>query len=278
MLKICLDPGHCSFGEDTGAEGHGLREQDIALDIALKLNEILIANKFETVMTRTGDLVTGLSKSYTLNDSLRKRCDIANAFQANIFVSIHCNSVDIVSPNGVEILVSGFGGEAEKLANKVLPYLVGLGLKNRYVKIQNVYVLQDGHTAMPAILTENGFLSNTKDAEKLANPAFRQKIAIAHAKGIMEYFGKVDNTKMLKYAILKFTAEDEWAAKDIDALHGGIANFTRQGVNKVIPADAMLAEQLIVIGGPTTGHKNEILLSGKSKYDTAAKVAEYLKN
>jgi N-acetylmuramoyl-L-alanine amidase len=278
-MKVCIDPGHASRGADTGAEGNGLREQDVTLDIALRLNEILIANKFETIMTRTGDLVTGLPESYTLSDSLRKRCDIANAFQANIFVSIHCNSVDVTSPNGVEILVAGLGGEAERLANKVLPYLVGLGLKNRYVKIQNVYVLQDGHTAMPAILTENGFLSNAKDAEKLANPAFRQKLAIAHAKGIMEYFDiKNRGESSVEVAILKFTSEDDWAAKDIDAKHGGVANYTRQGTNKIIPVGAMLAGQLIVIGGPTTGHKNEILLSGNDKYDTAAKVAEYLNN
>jgi N-acetylmuramoyl-L-alanine amidase len=277
MVKICIDPGHNSFGEDTGAEGNGLNEQDINLDIGLRLNDILVANGFEMIMTRTGNLVNGLSEGYKLHESLQRRCDIANAFQANLFVSIHSNSADISSPNGVEILVSGLGGEAEKLADKVLPYLVGLGQTDRHVKIQNVYVLKN--TPMPAILTENGFLSNAKDAEKLANPAFRQKIAIAHAKGIMEYFGiKSGGESAVEIAILKFTPEDDWAAKDVDSKHGGVANFTRQGVSKVIPAGAMLSDRLIVIGGPTTGHKNEILLSGKDKYETATKVAEYLKN
>ena len=278
--KVCIDPGHCAYGEDTGAEGNGLREQDINLDIGLKLNDILVANGFETIMTRTGDLVTGLSDGYSLNESLRKRCDIANGFQANIFISIHCNSSDITSPNGVEVLVAGLGGQAEKLAKNVLPYLVGLGQTNRGVKVQRVYVLEDGHTSMPAILTENGFLTNIADAQRLDNPAFRGKIALATANGILNYFGmevEGGKKKMLKVAILKYTPEDEWAAKDIDAKHGGVANFTRQGVNKAIPEEAMLTDMLIVIGGPTTGHKNEVLLSGKDKYETAAKVAEYLK-
>jgi N-acetylmuramoyl-L-alanine amidase len=275
MLRVAIDPGHCSYGEDTGAEGNGLREQDLTLDISLKLRDILVGRNFDVMLTREGDLVKGLQKGYTLHESLQRRCDIANAFQANIFISIHINSVEITSPSGVEILVAGFGGEAQKLAEKILPYLVGLGQKNRHVKTQNVYVLQDGHTAMPAILTENGFISNVQDAERLANPAFRQKIAIAHADGIIEYFGQ-GGSDMLKIAILKFTPEDEWAAKDVDAKHGGIANFTRYGTGKIVPAEALQADQLIVIGGPTTGHKNEILLSGKDKYETAAKVALYL--
>lgn len=86
----------------------------------------------------------------------------------------------------------------------------------------------------------------------------------------------LEGEDVLDVAILKNSSEDEWAAKDIDARLGGVANFTRQGANKVIPKDAMSAKKLIVIGGGTTGHPNEVLLSGKSKYDTAQAVAEYL--
>jgi N-acetylmuramoyl-L-alanine amidase len=276
LYKICLDPGH--GGYDPGAMGHGLKEKDLTLDIALRLRSLLIENGIDVIMTREADYAPGHLEN-NINGELQKRCDIANDFQANLFISLHINSSEIDSPNGTEILIAGLGGEAEKLANKMLPYLVGLGLKNRSVKVQNIYVLKDEHTAMPAILTETCFISNTKDAERLANPAFLQKIAIAHAKGIMEYF-KINNggSNTMKIAILKFTPEDEWAAKDIDAKYGGIANYTRQGAGKVIPLNAMLAEQLIVIGGPTTKHPNEILLSGKDKYETAAKVAEYLKH
>jgi len=81
---------------------------------------------------------------------------------------------------------------------------------------------------------------------------------------------------VLEVAILKFSAEDEWAAKDIDAKLGGVANFTRQGATRTIPTDAMKAKHLIVIGGATTGHPNETLLTGKTKFDTAAAVGKYL--
>jgi len=81
---------------------------------------------------------------------------------------------------------------------------------------------------------------------------------------------------VLDIAILKFSSEDDWSAKDVDAKLGGVANFTRQGTSKVIPKDAMSAKKLIVIGGATTGHPNEVLLSGQSKYDTALAVGKYL--
>lgn len=82
---------------------------------------------------------------------------------------------------------------------------------------------------------------------------------------------------MPKIAILKYSTEDDWAAKDIDAKLGGVATYVRQGANKVIPAEAMGSDKLIVIGGATTGHRNEVLLSGDTKYDTALAVGNFLK-
>jgi hypothetical protein len=275
MFKICLDPGH--GGYDSGAVGNDLEEKNITLDICLRLKPLLEHKGFSVVLTRDGDYAPGNLEGQ-LNAELQKRCDIADAFQANAFISVHVNSSDITSPSGVEILVAGLGGEAEKLANRILPYLVGLGEGNRHVKVQNVLVLKN--TAMPAILTENGFISNEEDAKRLADPDYRQKIAEAHMMGICDHFNISHDgggSTMNKIAILKFTPEDEWSAKDIDAKHGGVANFTRQGAGKAIPPEAMLADLLIVIGGPTTGHKNEILLSGKDKYETASKVSDYLK-
>lgn len=274
MIKICIDAGHNDSGPDAGAEGFGLREQDINLDIAKRLETLLKINDFEVEMTRSGAFVPGMINSE--NDSLKIRCAIANEFKADIFISIHCNAS---GGTGAEIYIIDFGEQAELLAKKILPFLTsGLGFTNRGIKRKYLYVLKN--TDMPAILTENGFIDNAIDAAKLKDPEFRQKIAEAHAIGICDFynikFKGGNDVVILKIVILKFTTEDEWAAKDVDAKHGGIANFTRYGTNKSIPTEAMQADQLIVIGGPTTGHKNEILLSGKNKYETATKVATYL--
>jgi len=184
-MRVTLDDGHNTYGSDTGAEGNGLLEQDLTLDICTRLRPLLQYNGIEVILTREGDLVKGLSNGYTLNQSLQTRCDIANNFQADLFVSIHINSG---GGTGQEILVQGTGGRAETAANKLLYYLQQVdGWANRGVKVQNVMVLRD--TNMPAILTENGFVDSASDSAKLKDPAFLQSLAVAHAKGICDYFG-----------------------------------------------------------------------------------------
>lgn len=79
----------------------------------------------------------------------------------------------------------------------------------------------------------------------------------------------------LKVAALLFSKEDYWAGTDVASKNGNCALFIRPA-DRSVPADAMSAQKLIVVGGPTTGHTNEVLLSGNTKYDTAAAVAKYL--
>lgn len=181
-MKVCIDPGHNSFGVDTGAQGNGLREQDLTLDIAKRLKPLLEQNGIEVVMTREGGTVGGSLSSVT--DSLRVRCNVANQAKADLFVSIHINAG---GGTGTEVYALP-GGRAAVAAGKVLYYLVqSCGWANRGVKSANDYVLVN--TDMPAILTENGFIDTTSDAEKLKIGDFLQGIAKAHAHGICEYFG-----------------------------------------------------------------------------------------
>lgn len=191
MPKICVDAGHNNSGADTGAQGNGLFEQHLNLDIALRLQTLLKVNGFQVVMTREGDFVQGDHSS--INASLQTRCAIANREKADLFVAIHCNAG---GGTGVEVFAVP-GGRAEKCAGRVLDRLIEIcKFTNRGVKTdRNFYVLVN--TVMPAILTENGFIDNKNDAEKLKDPEFRQKIAIAHAKGICDYFGQmyVESTK-----------------------------------------------------------------------------------
>lgn len=80
---------------------------------------------------------------------------------------------------------------------------------------------------------------------------------------------------VLKIAVLLFTSEDYYAGADVAAKNGNCAIFVRPA-DHTVPADAKSAKQLIVVGGPTTGHPNEVLLSGNDKYQTVAAVAKYL--
>jgi len=181
-MKICLDPGH--GGYDPGAVGNGLREKDLALAICLKLKPMLEHNGIVTILTRDGDYSPGHLEG-NLNGELRARVAIAEQNKVDLFVAVHINAG---GGTGVEVLVVAKGGRAEVAANKVLPFLASAGSwANRGVKTQNVLVLRE--TSMPAILTENGFIDNSLDANKLKDPKFLHDLAVAHAKGLCDYFG-----------------------------------------------------------------------------------------
>ena len=180
-MKVCIDPGH--GGYDPGAMGNGLQEKSITLDICLKLKPILEYNGINTVLTREGDHAPGNQNN--LNEDLSARVKIAEDAKVDLFLSVHINAG---GGTGVEVLIIDRGGRAEIAANKVLPYLVQVGgWANRGVKTQNVMVLRE--TSMPAILTESGFIDHPNDVTKLKDPKFRQALAVAHAKGICDYFG-----------------------------------------------------------------------------------------
>ncbi|EGW41189.1 N-acetylmuramoyl-L-alanine amidase [Desulfosporosinus sp. OT] len=270
-MKVCLDPGH--GGYDPGAVGNGLQEKDITLDVCLKLKPMLENNGISTILTRDGDYAPGHLEG-DLNSELMARVDIAEKNTVDLFVAIHVNSG---MGTGEEVLVIGLGGQAEKAANQVLPYLVEIGnWANRGVKTQNVLVLKE--TSMPAILTENGFIDTAMDAVKLRDPDFRKALAVAHTKGICDFFGiqyKEGDKDMLEVAVLLYTKEDYWAGTDVAAKNDNCAIFIRPADHSV-PKEAMNAKKLIIIGGPTASHPNEVLLSGYNKYDTAAAVAKYL--
>lgn|GEM_PF-2043324 len=80
---------------------------------------------------------------------------------------------------------------------------------------------------------------------------------------------------MLNVAVLLYTKEDFWAGADVSAKNGYCAIFVRPP-DLSVPAEAMSAQKLIVVGGPTTKHLNEVILSGNNKFDSAAAVAKYL--
>ena len=95
-FTIVLDAGH--GGKDPGNSYHGYVEKDIALKTTLKVGEFLEKEKdFEVVYTRKTDVFI----------ELVNRPKVANKINANLFVSIHCNSVKNFEPEGTETFVMG---------------------------------------------------------------------------------------------------------------------------------------------------------------------------
>ena len=165
-IKIYIDQGHNPVNPNAGAEGNGLREQDVVYPIGIELAELLRANgNFEVKLSRpTADTQLGNSNS----SSLRLRVQDANSWGADYFISLHTNASDIVSATGSEALVYSQPSVAAELGADLLRELNRTtGLANRGVKSRpGLYVLR--RTAMPAVLMELGFISNASDAELMS--------------------------------------------------------------------------------------------------------------
>ncbi|MDI6873039.1 MAG: DUF5719 family protein [Actinomycetota bacterium] len=173
--KFCIDPGH--GGSDPGAEGPtGLLEKDVNLKVALRLRDLLVAEGAQVLMTRESDVTV----------SITQRWQMANAWGADRFISVHHNSIDNQPEvNGTETWVYQYASEESlKLANAVQAELLAeFGLPNRGVKRTEKFgVLKN--TTMPAILTEASFISNPQQEQLLRDDAYLAREAQAIFRGI----------------------------------------------------------------------------------------------
>lgn len=179
MKIICIDPGH--GGKDPGATGGGVQEKTVVLNVAKKIGAFLEARGCTVMLTRDTDIFVELSD----------RARMVNAAKADLYVSVHCNSVrDNARATGMEVYHYTHASEASKRAARVIydKLLPVCGLRGRGVKSKDLAVLRE--TAMPAVLVELGFISNPSDRAKLTNFAWQDDAAQAIADGIVEAVGK----------------------------------------------------------------------------------------
>ena len=215
VKKLVLDPGH--GGNDSGARAQGVWEKQITLEIARELRGLLKRAQYEVVMTRDTDTFL----------SLQQRAQTANLERADLFVSIHVNSVPSQECHAVETYYlgpaddpraeqlagkenreSGYQladfrrllegvysqvrqAESRKLAQVVQQELVAVlgntnpAIRDKGVRSAPFLVLVAAES--PGILAEVSCLSNDEEAGRLADPAYRQRIARALFHGIHAY-------------------------------------------------------------------------------------------
>ncbi|MFR3569519.1 MAG: N-acetylmuramoyl-L-alanine amidase [Paraclostridium sordellii] len=174
MKTNMIDAGH--GGYDSGAPGlHGCLEKDIVLEVSNKINDYLKTQDIKNINTRTTDVFV----------SLNERSNKANNLGVNSFVSIHCNSSDNPSAQGVETYCYKF--KYRPLADAIHSEIIkeGLYTKNRGVKEGNLHVVRE--TNMPACLVELGFITNEEDYNLIMNN--KDRFAKAIAKGICKFNG-----------------------------------------------------------------------------------------
>lgn len=185
---IYVNAGHgkgTSGKPDSGAVGPtGLKEADVTQDVADRLEHLLRAAGVQTDGTKV--------------ESLGEAVDDANAAKADLFVSLHCNSLSTKpQANGTETWYKGPKSKqlAEAVHARIMSYIAGpLGewlpptpLANRGIKSGNFYVIRA--TQMPSILVEMAFISNPREEALLRNKFFKQEMAQAICDGILAYLG-----------------------------------------------------------------------------------------
>ncbi|WP_027003637.1 N-acetylmuramoyl-L-alanine amidase family protein [Hugenholtzia roseola] len=185
-FRVVVDAGH--GGKDPGSEASDpkkfFHEKDIVLNVAKKLQYYLENNieGIEVVMTRRTDTFL----------SLEERTELANQEQADLFISLHCNSNPLTYVHGVQLHVQDYRFKNSLWLAHRLNEEFGTRAKRKTFKIQttgdrqhNLYVLQ--YTKMPAVLIEMGFLSHPEE-EKFLNSEYGQiLLASAIFRAIRSY-------------------------------------------------------------------------------------------
>lgn len=206
---IVLDPGH--GGKDSGGVGlDTLLEKETALDIARKLRISLAGLGYKVHLTRETDIFI----------ELQDRCELARAWKADLFISIHCNSSSSPHANGIESFALSLPGypstnahgqkasdEVENPGNKndlgniVLGHEIQRSLiktsgrVDRGLRRARFVVLKNA--PCPAALVECGFLSNQEESKLLRDEAYLARISKALTYGIDNYVSKVRKARLI---------------------------------------------------------------------------------
>lgn len=215
ISRIVIDAGH--GGHDPGTLTSGTNEARLVLDVALRLEKLLVKDGFDVVLTRRTDTFI----------PLEQRTAIANREGADLFLSIHANASRDPKARGIEVYYLSFASnpEAEAVAAREnatsaggmhnLPGIVraialnnkldesrdlaamvqqsltarlsktNVGMRNRGVKKAPFVVLIGAQ--MPSILAEIGFITNRQEVALIKTPAYRQKIAEALQAAVVQY-------------------------------------------------------------------------------------------
>ena len=172
--KVFIDAGH--GGTDPGALGYGYRESDLNLQVAKKVESKLKSKGIDVKMSRSSDIFYSLSE----------RAEMANDYGADAFVSIHQNSAEDKSANGIETYYNRNKEEDKPLSNDIQTQVISqTGANNRGVKNAEFTVLVK--SKMISALVECGFITNELEVKKLSDSSYQDKLATGIANGIEEY-------------------------------------------------------------------------------------------
>lgn len=183
---IYIDPGH--GGRDPGAVYRDIREDDINLQISLKLRDTLEQQGAIVYLTRDGDY--DLSVPNTINrkrSDLSRRSNIIDNSMCDIFLSIHLNAESSGTWYGAQVFYDNQNPKTKVLAEIMQKELVSnLRTKRKAKETSDLYFHK--RIERPGILIEAGFLSNANERYLLRQEWYQQKLATVITNGVIKYF------------------------------------------------------------------------------------------
>jgi N-acetylmuramoyl-L-alanine amidase len=191
---IYIDPGH--GGPDGGAGDEDALEKDIALSVSLMIRDYLQEQGALVIMTREEDkdLASEDTKGYSRRkvEDLHKRLNLINESEADLFLSIHLNSIPSPKWSGAQTFYNPKYEENKELS-KAIQKEITRNLENtsREAKgLQSVYILK--HAKKTGALVEIGFLSNPEERSNLLDGDYQEKVAASIYQGVLNYLTNED--------------------------------------------------------------------------------------
>ncbi|MBC1544005.1 N-acetylmuramoyl-L-alanine amidase [Listeria cossartiae] len=173
---IVIDPGH--GGNDPGAKGaNGTIEKEMTLKTAKQLKEKLESRGAKVILTRNSDKYI----------SLKARTNVAAKNNADVFISIHFDSLEDTSKAVSGQTTYYYDNSDKSLAESINTTLGNdLPTSNRGSRVGDYYVVREN--SQPAVLLELGYLSSAKDERNINSASYRSQIADSVTDGLSNYF------------------------------------------------------------------------------------------
>lgn len=183
-IVIVLDSGH--GGKDDGAQIAGVKEDEINLSIAKALQTLLEQAGAQVKMTRDGDFDLADQESNRKKADMKKRIEIINEPQVDLFLSIHLNSYPDPKVKGAQTFYQK-GHQGQELFAKHMQEALKKAIDTKMTsKAGDYYILNE--TKVIGTLVECGFLSNGEERERLVQSSYQNQIAQALYEGIVSFF------------------------------------------------------------------------------------------
>lgn len=190
-LRVVIDAGH--GGIDPGVSRNEVSEKNINLAIAKKIQSLAKDYNIDVIMTRETDELPG--KGNDIAHSLKYRAELPGRENADLFISIHTNSI---GENSMQEKYTGFDIYIPATSTKVYESSIKLGtdiaaqIKPNYtmapeLKQRSGGILVLDNASVPSILIECGYIDNRYDIKYLMDNDSQEKIAQYILEGIRKY-------------------------------------------------------------------------------------------